>query len=285
MALVRVAAGLIAFVTIGSEAPGIVTGGAAWHQVGEGQSVVSIAARVGLEPATLAADNGLRADRPLSAGSWILVDNRHIVPTGLAGGIVVNVPQRMLHVARDGVHMLSVPIAVGRPDWPTPLGEFAIAAKEVDPTWDVPVSIQEEMERLGKPVLQKVAPGPQNPLGERWMGLTAPGVGIHGTNQPTSVYRFTTHGCIRLHPDDAVRVFDLVQVGTPVRVVYEAVLLAEFATGDVWLEVHRDPYRRTGSRLLAARRLLEAAGLSDLTTSPVVAEVAKAERGRAERVR
>ena len=196
---------MLAGVVVGaSNVPGTVVGDASWHRVAPGESVVSVAARAGLEPSTLAFDNDIRSDRPLAAESWLLVDNRHVVPTPL-DGIVVNVPQRMLHLASDGRHVLSVPIAVGRPDWPTPLGSFAVAMKEVDPTWDVPPSIQAEMAREGRPVLTKVPPGPRNPLGDRWIGLTASNLGIHGTNQPTSIYRFTTHGCIRAHPDDIAR--------------------------------------------------------------------------------
>jgi L,D-transpeptidase ErfK/SrfK len=267
-----------------SNVPGLVVGEAGWHRVAAGESVVSIAARAGLEPATLAFDNDIRSDRPLAIESWVLVDNRHIVPAPL-DGIVVNVPQRLLHLAVDGRHTLSVPVAVGRADWPTPLGSFAVATKEVDPTWDVPPSIQAEMAREGRPVVTKVAPGPRNPLGDRWIGLTASNLGIHGTNQPTSIYRFTTHGCIRVHPDDIARLFALVDVGFAVRVTYEPVLIAELESGEVWLEVHRDPYRKAGEPLRTARELLQAAGLGELASSPLVEAIVRAQRGRAERLR
>jgi hypothetical protein len=72
------------------------------------------------------------------------------------------------------------------------------------------------MARTGRPVLKTVPPGPGNPLGDRWLGRKGINVGIHGTNQPTSVYRFTTHGCFRLHPDDAQALFELVGVGSSV---------------------------------------------------------------------
>ena len=274
---------LAAFVLAAADVPGTVAGGARWHHVAAGESVVSIAARVGLEPATLAFDNGIRADRALGAGGWLLVDNRHIVPA-LPDGIVVNVPQRMLHLAIDGRHVLSVPVAVGRRDWPTPIGSFAVAVKEVDPTWDVPSSIQAEMAREGRPVVVTVPPGSRNPLGDRWIGLTAPSVGIHGTNQPTSIYRFTTHGCIRLHPDDIAMVFDLVDVGTVVRVIYEPVLVAELESGEVWLEVHPDPYRTVGDRLRLARERLEAVGLRAIASSPLVETIVRGQQGRAERL-
>ena len=59
-------------------------------------------------------------------------------------------------------------------------------------------------------------PGPGNPLGTRWMGLNAPGVGIHGTDEPTSIGYSESHGCIRMQVPDAEWLFEHVRVGTPV---------------------------------------------------------------------
>ncbi len=79
-------------------------------------------------------------------------------------------------------------MAVGRADWQTPLGDFTIVIKEEDPTWDVPLSIQQEMRRAGKRVVKSVPPGPANPLGRFWLGLSLDSVGIHGTIAPLSIY-------------------------------------------------------------------------------------------------
>jgi hypothetical protein len=70
-----------------------------------------------------------------------------------------------------------------------------------------------------------------------------------------------------------------------VRVIYEPVLVAELESGEVWLEVHRDPYRQAADRLRTARGLLQAAGLSELASSPLVEAIVRAQRGRAERLR
>ena len=219
------------------------TGGVHEYQVAPGETLTSIGARFGVDARTLARDNGVQASTVLHPGDVLIIDNRHIAPAPRANGIVVNVAQRMLFVFRDGAVLLAAPVAVGRPDWKTPLGIFEIVVKEVDPVWDVPVSIQEEMAKNGQPVLTKVLPGLANPLGNRWLGLSAAGLGIHGTNQPASVYRFATHGCIRVHPDDMFEVFDLVDVGAPVELTYEPVLVTR-SRDVVFLEVHRDPYGR-----------------------------------------
>lgn len=260
-------------------AGGIVTGGMTTHTVQRGDSMQSVGARFGVEAAALAGDNGLRAGTPLRPGQVLLVENRHIAPA-IDDGIVVNIPQRMLFVARDGRLAGVYPVAVGRRDWPSPAGTFEIGTKEIDPTWDVPLSIQREMASAGRRVLTEVPPGPANPLGDRWMGLKGIAVGLHGTNVPASVFRFTTHGCIRLHPDDARALFELVEVGTPVRLVYEPVLLAVDGEGRVWLEVHRDAYRRTGDLSRLARELLKQEGLEDVVDADVLRRCVQARRGR-----
>ena len=217
----------------------------------------AIGARHGVSVATLTADNDLTKARRLKPGQILHVDNRHLIPSGLSDGITINIPQRMLFLAREGRATHAFPVAVGQPDWQSPIGEFTIAAKEIDPTWDVPRSIQQEQRREGKRVLTKVPPGPANPLGDRWLGVSGFAVGIHGTNAPASVFGFTTHGCFRLHPDDARIVFDLVDVGTPVHLVYRPVLAAVDEAGRLWVEVNPDAYGRAGNLERLARGIIE----------------------------
>lgn len=261
--------------------PQAVTGGVRTYEVAEGDTAGAIGARFGVEAATLMRDNGLYANAVLRAGDHLRVDNRHVAPLALADGVVLNVPQRMVFVLQDGVPLRAFPVAVGRSDWQTPLGSYAIASKETDPVWDVPVSIQQEMARQHKPVRTKVEPGPENPLGTHYMGLTVPAVGIHGTNQPRSIFRFTTHGCVRVHPDDMRELFGMVGVGTPVEIVYEPVLLGTDADGTVFLEVHRDPYRKGGASEERVAELLRSAGLEHLIDAPLVRRVFAEKAGRA----
>jgi L,D-transpeptidase ErfK/SrfK len=228
------------------------------YEVTVGESIPSLGARFGLEPRTLAADNGLSPATVLRAGQRLVIDNRHVIPDHPADGIVINVPQRMLFVLVGDRLAGAYPVAVGRPNWPTPLGVFMVSSKEVDPTWDVPKSIQEEMSQAGRQVERRVPPGPNNPLGDRWIGVSNLGFGIHGTNQPSSIYRFTTHGCIRLHPADARSLFEIVWIGMPIWIVYQPVLLAAVDPHHVMVEVHADIYRGTAApELEVARRLLE----------------------------
>jgi lipoprotein-anchoring transpeptidase ErfK/SrfK len=103
-------------------------------------------------------------------------------------------------------------VATGQAVYPTPLGRFDIVVKWKDPWWYPPES---PWAKGAKPI----PPGPGNPLGTRWMGLTAPGVGIHGTPDPASLGYSASHGCIRMYIPYAEWLFDHVEIGTPVFIV------------------------------------------------------------------
>jgi hypothetical protein len=116
-------------------------------------------------------------------------------------------------VVWDGKHRWGTfGVATGQAIYPTPLGHFAIVTKQMNPWWYPPAS-------PWAAGLKPVPPGPGNPLGTRWMGLSAPGVGIHGTPDAASIGYSASHGCIRMRIPDAERVFDHVSVGTPVFIV------------------------------------------------------------------
>ncbi|MBV8080561.1 MAG: L,D-transpeptidase family protein [Actinobacteria bacterium] len=102
------------------------------------------------------------------------------------------------------------PVATGQAIYPTPAGIWQIKDKQMDPWWYPPT-----YDAWAKG-LKPVPPGPSNPLGTRWMGLTAPGVGIHGTDAETSIGYSVSHGCIRMHVADAEWLYPHVHVGTTV---------------------------------------------------------------------
>lgn len=240
--------------------PGRLVGGVTDFVVRPGDTLRNVSARFGLEVAALARENSMRTDARLAAGQVLRIDNRHIVPTATDSvELVVNVPQRMLfHRGADSL-TLGYPIAVGRPSWPTPTGDFTVTVLERHPTWEVPRSILEESRRAGRIQPPVVPPGPNNPLGDFWIGLSLAGIGIHATNAPASIFQTASHGCIRVHPDDIAQLFNRVEAGTSGRIIYEPVLLA--VVGDaIYLEVHRDVYRRTGAGAGAVARTLAAAG-------------------------
>jgi L,D-transpeptidase ErfK/SrfK len=227
----------------GLEPARALSGSESRYVVENGDSFASIGSRFGVEASVLAEVNGLNPKTRLQPGATIRVDNRHIVPDRIKDGILINIPQRMLFFFDRGVLTAAYPVTLGRPTWRTPQGDFTVVETRADPIWTVPKSIQREMAQQGKEVKTKVAPGPDNPLGGYWIGLSMPALGIHGTTAPRSIYRFRSHGCIRLHPADAAKLFPMVIVGTRVRIIYEPALLAHLDDGRIFVEPNPDIYR------------------------------------------
>ena len=103
-------------------------------------------------------------------------------------------------------------VATGSSEYPTPVGQFEIVNMQRDPTWTPPDS---DWAKDAEPI----PPGPGNPLGTRWMGISSPAVGIHGTPDAASLGYSVSHGCIRMAIPEAEWLFEQVAVGTPVYIV------------------------------------------------------------------
>jgi lipoprotein-anchoring transpeptidase ErfK/SrfK len=125
--------------------------------------------------------------------------------------IVIDQSAHSLTLYRAGKPTLHFGVAVGQSAYPTPTGDGHVIVKVVDPTWVPPNS---DWAKGALPI----PPGPDNPLGTRWIGLSWPSVGIHGTNDPASIGYSVSHGCIRMAIPDVERLFEMVYVGTPVTI-------------------------------------------------------------------
>jgi len=118
--------------------------------------------------------------------------------------IVISIADRQLAVVEDGQVLKTYPIAVGARRTPSPDGDFVIINHAKDPTY-----------RHGD---TEIAPGNNNPLGSRWMGLSLKGYGIHGTNVQSSVGKAVSHGCFRMRKQDVEELYTMVQIGDTVTV-------------------------------------------------------------------
>jgi lipoprotein-anchoring transpeptidase ErfK/SrfK len=116
--------------------------------------------------------------------------------------IVVSIPDHKLVLFYGDRVVKIYDVAVGKSTTPTPEGEFRIINHVPNPTY------------YGSGVV--IGPGKNNPLGTRWMGLSAKGYGIHGTNVPSSIGKAASHGCIRMRQQDLEELFELVNVGVTV---------------------------------------------------------------------
>jgi lipoprotein-anchoring transpeptidase ErfK/SrfK len=131
---------------------------------------------------------------------------------GFGPVIVIDRGANSLQLFNGETPVRSFHVATGRSQYPTPTGTFRIVDMQVNPWWRPPDSAWAKG-------LKPIPPGPGNPLGTRWMGLSAPGVGIHGTPDSASIGYSASHGCIRMLIPEATWLFDHVQLGTPVLIV------------------------------------------------------------------
>jgi L,D-transpeptidase ErfK/SrfK len=247
-------------------------------------SLNRLALEKGVQWRVVAKNNNLTEPYRLKAGMVLKINNTRIVPVELNDGFVINLPELSLYHFREGKFQRRYSLAVGRRSWPTPTGNFAIRNKTKNPTWMVPVSIQEEMADQGKEVLDRVPPGPENPLGEYWMGTTAPGVGIHATNRPWTVGYSTSHGCIRMLPEEIAQLYPQVGVGLPVKIIYRPVKLALTPEGRIFLEANPNIYRWNLNYLTLVEEAARAHQLQARLDWDKVAAILKARAGIAQDV-
>jgi hypothetical protein len=125
--------------------------------------------------------------------------------------IFVNLSRFELVLDRPGEEPQRFPVACGQPAYPTPTGSFTVAEKVKDPAWIPPDSPWAKE-------AETIPPGPGNPLGTRWIGLSWGGVGIHGTNADWSIGSASSHGCLRMHIYDVENLYDMLKEGTPVTI-------------------------------------------------------------------
>jgi lipoprotein-anchoring transpeptidase ErfK/SrfK len=265
-------------------------GTASTYSVVKGDTIRLIAAKLGVSRQHLVTANNLDDKAYLKIGQKLLFNNRKIVPQRMRNGIVVNIPDRTLYFFRQGKLTVSIPVALGvavtteKHDWKTPTGKFRITAKMKDPTWHVPSSIQSEMEDHGKEVITSVPPGVGNPLGRYAVKTSIPGILIHSTTKPWSIYSFASHGCIRVYPEQMEEFFKEVKVNTPGEIIYKPVKLAVTKEGRVFLEVHRDVYGKSSGLATEARLLIEKQKLSELVDWKKVESIVRLKSGIAEEI-
>ncbi|MDS4027059.1 MAG: L,D-transpeptidase family protein [Candidatus Contendobacter sp.] len=175
-------------------------------------------------------------------GNPIVLPTRHILPDAPREGIILNIAEMRLYYypkANPGEEhvVITYPVSIGRMDWKTPMGLTKVVAKEVDPPWRPPTTIKAEHAKEGDILPDVVPGGPDNPLGRYAMRLGVPGYLIHGTNKPYGIGMRVTHGCVRMYPEDIERLFGMVPVGTPVRLVDQPVKVGRL-NGQLMVESH-----------------------------------------------
>ncbi len=158
-------------------------------------------------------------DQP-APGTVLIIPTQFLLPHIPRAGIVMNLATMRLYYFPQGKnYFYTYPIGIGKEDWQTPLGVLRIIQKIVNPVWVVPESVMKYREQHGDPVPRVMPSGPDNPLGDFAMRLSKPTYLIHGTNDPSSVGRRSSAGCIHLYPEDIKELFAMTPVDTRVLII------------------------------------------------------------------
>lgn len=202
------------------------------YSVVKGDNLASIARQNHIGLVELLAANPAVTSQKLRLNEQLTIPHQHVLPAGDRTGIIVNLAALRLYRFNGTGQVLTFPVSVGKEGWDTPTGTTKIIEKRKDPAWRVPASI-----RAQDPSLPDIVPaGPKNPLGQYALTLNWPGYLIHGTNTPYSIGKPTSHGCMRLYPEDIQALFGAVSVGDAVTVIDSPFTLGE-SEGNLYLEV------------------------------------------------
>ncbi len=198
-----------------------------------------------------------------------------IISKSFKADLVINLPElRLYHLFSNNSTDLvrTYPVGIGTQEKQTPPGDFQVGQKRENPYWFIPQSLQD---KYGLDVMD---PGPHNPLGNFWIGLGHSSYGIHGTNNPWSVGRMATNGCIRLYPEHIQVLFEQVQPDQKVQIIYEPIKLGKIS-GRVYAEAHPDIYDKLDDYLGYAYQKLLDSGLDSHVDLKKYREVIRHQNG------
>jgi len=177
------------------------------------------------------------------AGTHVVVPTQFVLPDAPHEGIVINVAALRLfyfpkHKRGDPQRVYTYPIGIGKAGWNTPQGVTKVVARVPNPTWRPSLALRRDHFKDTGVALPAVVPaGPDNPLGQFEFRLGWPTYLIHGTNKPYGVGLRSSHGCVRLYPEDIEKLFRMVPVGTPVRVVNQPFVFG-WRDGQLYLQAY-----------------------------------------------
>ncbi|HWX36892.1 MAG TPA: L,D-transpeptidase family protein [Steroidobacteraceae bacterium] len=176
------------------------------------------------------------------AGREVVVPTEFVLPAAPHEGLVVNVAAMRVyyfppHKKGEPQVVYTHPIGIGKVGWKTPEGTTKIVSRQKDPIWVVPKSVRDEHAKDGDMLPAQVPPGPDNPLGAYEFRLEWPSYLLHGTNKPYGVGMRSSHGCMRMYPEDIAVFFDLLPIGTKVTVVNQPYVFG-WRDGTLYLQAY-----------------------------------------------
>ena len=213
-------------------------------------------------------------------GQTLRLPSQYILPYETRDGLVLNIPERGVYVFRKGHFVGRYPVAIGMRTWETPIGRFRLVRKVINPTW-IPPKVMVEREGIST---ADVPPGDRNnPLGDRWMGWSAPEVGFHSTFAVDTVGHLASHACVRMYPEAAHHLYNLTYLGMPIYAVYEPIKLGKSGS-DIYLSVSPDVYHLDRVSLQLVKKRLKRAGVGAGVNWPLVRQMLARQDGCPRRI-
>jgi L,D-transpeptidase ErfK/SrfK len=210
------------------------------YAVKKGDTLPSIARQYDLGLWELQQANpNVNPNKKLTEGTQLVIPTAFILPDGARDGIILNLAELRLYYFPPNTNtVVTFPVGIGRNGWRTPTGNTTIVLKRANPVWVPTDSIRAEAENNGYSLPDAVPAGPNNPLGKYAINFAWSGIRMHGTTNPASIGTRASHGCIRLYPEDIESMFNQVELGTKVAVIYTP-LKVGVDNGQLYLEAHK----------------------------------------------
>ena len=177
--------------------------------------------------------------------------------------IVINLAARSLALLENDKKIRLYPIGPGKESTPTPVGYYSIRSKDINPTWIDPSDPE-----------FSIPSGEANPLGYRWMELQG-NYGIHGTNKPESIGHYVSNGCIRMMEKDVEALFDMVEIGTPVEITYNRIVVEKIDDGTIVYYIYPDGYDRQSLTVADVSNWLAGYGVKDFESDASIEQKIK----------
>jgi L,D-transpeptidase ErfK/SrfK len=242
-------------------------------KVKRGDTLLRIARREDVNVQLLASLNHLRSGS-VRPGTTLTLPTLYILPRKPAEGIVLNIPERRIYLFRRGQTKAVYPVAVGAKDWQTVTGVYKLASKVTNPKWKPTKEMVEREDIKDDPV----PPGKDNPVGDLWMGWSKKGYGFHSTIAPDSIGKAVTHGCIRLYPESAHKMYNFVREGETIYSIYEPIVVGR-RENKYYLSVFPDIYHKNLVSTARAKAILQKEGLLSRVNMNEVAQIVRKQVG------
>ena len=182
--------------------------------------------------------------------------------------VLINIPAHSLRLYDNDKCIEMYPVGVGKIETKTPVGFYKVMEKIVNPTWTDPADVS-----------LVIPSGEDNPLGYRWIGIGG-NYGIHGTNKPSSVGHYVSNGCVRMVEADVEKVFDKVDVGTEVQIIYNRLVIDKTFDGRVAYYIYPDGYDMQNLTVDFVKQGLKGYGIADFITDEAVAKSIELSNGQ-----